>query len=278
MSYLICIQERKQLALKRKKKQRERELQFQEIRDHYVLTEENEEIVAFSFSELRQKLQNRDLTCEQVLKAFIAKSIVVQDEFNCITEFVQNARVCQYCQYDMLVDLIGWISIVKNNYFNFQKKAKELDQMGQTKGPLHGIPFCVKDDTNVEGMDSTCGFSALLYKPAVKSAVIVQVLESLGAIAFCRTNVPQSCLSIASENPIFGQTLNPLNKKLGPGGSSSGWILFAYIFYLSEEFISLICKHQGPLVLWQLVVVTLELEQIAEDHFEFQHIVVDFRL
>jgi len=33
--------------------------------------------------------------------------------------------------------------------------AKELDSMPEPKGPLHGIPFCVKDDTNVEGLDTT---------------------------------------------------------------------------------------------------------------------------
>lgn len=84
------------------------------------------------------------------------------------------------------------------------------------------MPFCVKDDTAVVGMDSTCGFSRLLFQPSTESAVIVQVLEGLGAIPFCRTNIPQSCLSVGSDNPIFGQTLNPLNKWLGPGGSSSG--------------------------------------------------------
>jgi Asp-tRNA(Asn)/Glu-tRNA(Gln) amidotransferase A subunit family amidase len=101
-------------------------------------------------------------------------------------------------------------------------KAKTLDQLNAVKGPLHGIPFAVKDDTFVAGMDSTFGFSCLLYKPSEKSAVMVQILESLGAVPFCRTNLPQGCLSVGSDNPIFGQTLNPLNKKLSPGGSSSG--------------------------------------------------------
>ena len=29
-------------------------------------------------------------------------------------------------------------------------------------------------------------------------------------------------MSFGSDNPIFGETLNPLNDKLSPGGSSSG--------------------------------------------------------
>lgn len=60
------------------------------------------------------------------------------------------------------------------------------------KGPLHGIPICVKDDTNVEGMDTTHGFVKRLYKPAKESSVIVKILQDLGAVPFCKTNVPQT--------------------------------------------------------------------------------------
>lgn len=104
---------------------------------------------------------------------------------------------------------------------HFQDKAKQLDQMSGIKGPLHGIPFCVKDDTAMKGYDCTLGCSRNLYKPENETAVIVQSLEQLGAIPFCRTNCPQTCCSGCSSNPIFGRTINPLNG-LSPGGSSSG--------------------------------------------------------
>jgi len=94
--------------------------------------------------------------------------------------------------------------------------------MHMIKGPLHGIPFGVKDDTAVKGMDSTLGCAINLYVPSKESAGIIQSLESLGAIPFCITNLPQTCVSFASGNPIYGVTVNPYNKKLSPGGSSSG--------------------------------------------------------
>ena len=43
-----------------------------------------------------------------------------------------------------------------------------------------------------------------------------------GAIPFVLTNLPQTCLSYASSNPIFGKTTHPMNAELSPGGSSSG--------------------------------------------------------
>ena len=71
-------------------------------------------------------------------------------------------------------------------------------------------------------MDTTLGLSVNLYKPATDTCVVVKVLMDAGAIPFCKTNLPQTTLSCGSDNPIYGTTLNPLNKALGPGGSSSG--------------------------------------------------------
>ena len=84
------------------------------------------------------------------------------------------------------------------------------------------MPFCVKDDIDIAGMDSTLGCSVYLYKPKSGTAVIVQALQSVGAIPFCKTNVPQGIIAAPCENPIYGRTLNPLNKRLGPGVSSGG--------------------------------------------------------
>jgi Asp-tRNA(Asn)/Glu-tRNA(Gln) amidotransferase A subunit family amidase len=63
------------------------------------------------------------------------------------------------------------------------------------KGPLFGVPFCVNDDTSVRGMDRTLGSSKKLYKPSKGDAVIVRVLQDLGAIPFCKTNVSQTILT-----------------------------------------------------------------------------------
>ena len=104
----------------------------------------------------------------------------------------------------------------------FKEWADELDASAEIKGSLHGVPFCVKDDHDIDGMDSTLGMSINLYKAARDSCVVVKVLMDAGAIPFCKTNLPQTTFSGASENPIYGTTLHPQNKALNPGGSSSG--------------------------------------------------------
>ena len=47
-------------------------------------------------------------------------------------------------------------------------------------------------------------------------------MRKLGAIPFCLTNIPQTMVSYACSNPIFGITTHPLDKDRTPGGSSGG--------------------------------------------------------
>jgi amidase len=48
------------------------------------------------------------------------------------------------------------------------------------------------------------------------------MLLDLGAILYCKTNLPQSIMTGDSDNNVFGRTLNPRNKNLTAGGSTGG--------------------------------------------------------
>ncbi|CAL1528115.1 unnamed protein product, partial [Lymnaea stagnalis] len=88
---------------------------------------------------------------------------------------------------------------------------------------LHGIPISLTEVLQLQSKDSTAGMSCLIGVHAPDDAVVVKVLKAQGAIPFIRTNVPQIGLhSIASSNPIFGVTRNPLKLNRSPGGTSSG--------------------------------------------------------
>ena len=47
-------------------------------------------------------------------------------------------------------------------------------------------------------------------------------MRELGAIPFCLTNIPQTMLSYACSNPVYGCTTNPFDSQRTPGGSSGG--------------------------------------------------------
>ncbi len=88
--------------------------------------------------------------------------------------------------------------------------------------PLHGLPISLKDSFNLAGKDSTIGLICYVNDPVTKSACLAELLQSLGAILYCKTNVPQTMMTADSDNNVFGRTLNPHNTALTAGGSTGG--------------------------------------------------------
>lgn len=88
--------------------------------------------------------------------------------------------------------------------------------------PLHGLPISLKDSFNITGKDSVIGLTCFVNAPAERDSALVALLRSLGAVLYCKTNVPQTMMTADSDNNIFGRTLNPNNVSLTAGGSSGG--------------------------------------------------------
>lgn len=117
------------------------------------------------------------------------QALEITSEFNCVTEFILEAQVCIY--YTDYVYII--MSLIK--FIMLQEWAKELDTTAALtgkRGPLHGLPFSVKDNVGLIGYDSTIGISRFINEPAIEDAAMVIALKKLGAIPFCKTNVPQT--------------------------------------------------------------------------------------
>ncbi|OQE22562.1 hypothetical protein PENSTE_c010G04536 [Penicillium steckii] len=107
------------------------------------------------------------------------------------------------------------------------ERAQSLDDYlkreGKPMGPLHGLPVSLKDSFDVKGLQSTYGYVELLkHEPANRNAYLVELLLLLGAVLYVKTNVPQTLMSMDSDNNVFGRTLNPHKTSLTAGGSSGG--------------------------------------------------------
>ncbi|CAK7891813.1 hypothetical protein CAAN1_19S00210 [[Candida] anglica] len=108
------------------------------------------------------------------------------------------------------------------------KKAEELDEYfrknGKTVGPLHGVPISLKDQVNLEGIDSAIGYVSLVNKPKTKDEVsnIAKILEDAGAVFYVKTTTSMAMVSCCTSSNIYGVTLNPFNRNLSSGGSSGG--------------------------------------------------------
>src|SRR5437764_7602087 len=103
-------------------------------------------------------------------------------------------------------------------------KAAEraLSKKGARLGPLHGVPFSVKDLVITKGVRTT--FGTPLYRDNVPSedAPMVERLKAAGASMLGKTNTPTSGWIGATHNLLFGPTRNPWNLGRTPGGSSGG--------------------------------------------------------
>ena len=89
-------------------------------------------------------------------------------------------------------------------------------------GPLHGVPFAVKDLVVTKGMRTT--FGTPLHRDHVpdEDAPSVARLKAAGAILLGKTNTPAFGWVGVTDNKLFGATRNPWSLDHTPGGSSGG--------------------------------------------------------
>ena len=101
------------------------------------------------------------------------------------------------------------------------KRAESEAARGEWRGPLHGIPFAVKDQLDTAGILTTSG-SALLrgHVPTADSTVVAK-LKDAGGILIGKLNLTEFALGGTLRFP-YGQPRNPWNDQHDPGGSSSG--------------------------------------------------------
>jgi amidase len=94
------------------------------------------------------------------------------------------------------------------------KQARQADEAltrGEIWGPLHGVPFTLKDAHATAGMRTTTGFPLLDHTPQEDSTVAAR-LKAAGGILVGKTNVALMLGDPAqTSNPIFGRTNNPWN-------------------------------------------------------------------
>jgi aspartyl-tRNA(Asn)/glutamyl-tRNA(Gln) amidotransferase subunit A len=89
-------------------------------------------------------------------------------------------------------------------------------------GPLHGVPFAVKDLVNTKGVRTTFGSVALADNVPAADSPAAARLKSAGAILVGKTTTPEFGHKCFTEAPLFGRTANPWDLSRTPGGSSGG--------------------------------------------------------
>ena len=95
---------------------------------------------------------------------------------------------------------------------------------GESRGPLHGIPYAAKDLYDVEGEVTGAGTRLLADNVAARDSTVVGRLREAGMVLVGKTHTVQFAFGGAGINHDTGTPVNPwrLDEPHVPGGSSSG--------------------------------------------------------
>jgi amidase len=105
------------------------------------------------------------------------------------------------------------------------KQATEIDARiarGEDVGALAGVAVTVKVNIDVEGFATTNGLKQQRDVIAKSNSPVVDNLRKAGAVILGRTNTPAFSYRWFTSNLIHGDTKNPRDPTLTPGGSSGG--------------------------------------------------------
>lgn len=111
------------------------------------------------------------------------------------------------------------ISILETTSLQQAQRADDEIKNGKYRGPLHGIPYGIKDLLSVEGTETTWGAAPYRSQKISETATIVKKLEQAGAVL-----VVKLTLGALAMGDIWygGVTKNPWNLREGSSGSSAG--------------------------------------------------------
>jgi len=154
-----------------------------------------EDLAFYSVGQLAELIRTRTVTSEQLTVMYLNRLKKYGPKLECVVTLTEDLALKQAKQAD-----------------------KEIAR-GKYRGPLHGIPFGVKDLLSVKGYKTTWG--SVPYKDQVidEDATVVKRLENAGAVLMAKLTMGE----LAMGDVWFGgKTRNPWNYKQGSSGSSAG--------------------------------------------------------
>src|SRR2546430_4790504 len=156
------------------------------------------EIWQLSATELAQRIARRQLSSAEVVDAHLARIDAVNPALNAVVKVLDKEARAEAASAD-----------------------KRL-AAGETIGPLHGVPFTVKENIDMAGLPTTWGVPALANAVVPVDAPVVERMRAAGAIPIARTNLPDMALRVHTDSSLHGLTRNPWHPGRTAGGSSGG--------------------------------------------------------
>lgn len=151
-----------------------------------------------SAMQLAAMIQRRSITSSALVSACMARIEAVNPTLNALVQVCGEAAL---------------------------EQAHEVDRRiagGDHGGPLHGVPFTVKDVIDTAGIVSAAGLPERAGHIPTQDAAVVARMKRAGAILLGKSNCPPGGGGGVTDNAVYGATCNPYDRRHGPGGSSGG--------------------------------------------------------
>jgi aspartyl-tRNA(Asn)/glutamyl-tRNA(Gln) amidotransferase subunit A len=118
--------------------------------------------------------------------------------------------------------LNAFITVCAESSLLEAQAAEAAVMRGDALGPLHGIPYSVKDTIATRGVRTTYGSLIFEHNVPDHDAVAVERVRQAGGILIGKTTTPEFAFLGMTEAPLFGRTSNAWHSERTCGGSSGG--------------------------------------------------------
>ncbi|MBL8060701.1 MAG: amidase [Chthonomonas sp.] len=155
----------------------------------------DEDIAFLSVSELASLIKSKQLTPTELTSIYLERMNRLNARLNCV------------------------VSMDETGAMEAARKATDEIAAGRYRGPLHGIPYGIKDLFSTKAMKTTWGAETFKDQLIDHDATVVRKLADAGAILIAKLSLG----ALAMDDKWFGgQTKNPWNLDQGSSGSSAG--------------------------------------------------------
>jgi aspartyl-tRNA(Asn)/glutamyl-tRNA(Gln) amidotransferase subunit A len=118
--------------------------------------------------------------------------------------------------------LNAFVTITEEVALAQAERADDELSRGIDRGPLHGIPYALKDVFSTKGIRTTCGSKILADHVPDHDSAVYEKLRTAGAVLMGKVGMQEFAYGITCNNPHFGAIRNPHDAERIPGGSSGG--------------------------------------------------------
>ncbi|MBX2961147.1 MAG: amidase [Cyclobacteriaceae bacterium] len=159
------------------------------------LPDNREELVFYPVYKLAVLIKSKKITSTELTQLYLNRIKKYGDTLKCIVTVLEERALVQ------------------------ARKADEEIAKGKYRGPLHGIPYGIKDLLAVEGTNTTWGAEPYVDQQINTTATVVKKLDEAGAVLIAKLSMGALALG---DIWFGGVTKNPWNLTQGSSGSSAG--------------------------------------------------------